>query len=109
MACRRKYVVLDCSDFHNLLIGTCILEIECLESLYPSKLFCRQDQEMIMTLLCDCDASSSDSSSSEEDDLELLLFNVLETSERFVGPRINLEDLTCRECEQMFRFVISLL
>ena len=69
MACRRKYVVLDCSDFHNLLIGTCILEIECLESLYPSKLFCRQDQEMIMTLLCDCDASSSDSSSSEEDDL----------------------------------------
>ena len=62
-----------------------------------------------MTLLCDCDASSSDSSSSEEDDLELLLFSVLKTSERFVGPRINLEDLTCRECEQMFRFVISLL
>ena len=62
-----------------------------------------------MVLLCDRDASSSDSSSSEEDELELLFFSVLEMSERFVGPRINLEDLTCLECEQMFRLVISLL
>ena len=64
--------------------------------------YSRCDLEMVMTLLCDHD-SSSDSSSSEEDDLEVLMFVLMEKPKRIFGPRLNLEDLTNLECEQMFR------
>ena len=56
-------------------------------------------------LLCDHD-SSSDASSSE-DDLEDLLLTLNEKPKRILGPRLNLEDLTNLECEQLFRLVLA--
>lgn len=63
---------------------------------------------MVETLLCDYD-SSSESSSSEEDDLETLFLDLKTKPKRVVGPRLNLEDLTSLECEQLFRLVLAAL
>jgi len=52
-----------------------------------------------------CHDSSSDGSSSK-DDLDVLLLH-LEKPKRILGPRLNLEDLTNLECEQLFRLVIA--
>ena len=71
-------------------------------------LYSRNDLEMVMMLLYDHD-SSSDSSSSEEDDLEDLVLFLLEKPKGIFGPRLNIEDLTNLECEQLFRSVLSLL
>lgn len=70
-------------------------------------LLSRRDLEMITMLLCDHD-SSSDSSSSE-DDLETLLLDLTAKPKRKLGPRLNLEDLTSLECEQLFRLASALL
>ena len=56
-------------------------------------------------LLCDHDSSSDTSSS--EDDLEDLLLTLNQKPKRILGPRLNLEDLTNLECEQLFRLVLA--
>ena len=68
----------------------------------------RRDLEMVTTLLCDHDSSSS-SESSSEDDLEALLLDLCDKPKRILGPRVNLEDLTNLECEQLFRLVLPAL
>ena len=70
-------------------------------------LYSRRDLEMVTMLLCDHDSSSDGSSS--EDDLEVLLLHLNEKPKRILGPRLNLEDLTNLECEQLFRLVVAVL
>ena len=65
-------------------------------------LYCRCDFEMVMTLLCERD-SFADSDSSDEDDLEALMLALTEKPMRISRPRLNLDDLTTLECEQLFR------
>ena len=70
-------------------------------------MYSRRDLEVVEALLCDYD-SSSDSSSSE-DDLELLFLDLRKKLKYILGPRLNLEDSTSLECEQMFRLVLVVL
>ena len=48
-------------------------------------------------------SSTSDSSSSNEDDLDILLVEMAFASKVYLGQRLNLQDLSDSECEQMFR------
>ena len=56
-----------------------------------------------MTLLCECD-TSADSASSDEDDLEAVMLVLTEKPQRILHPRLNLDDLTTLECEQLIRY-----
>ena len=58
---------------------------------------------MIMTLLCERD-TSADSASSDEDHLEAVMLVLTEKPKRILRPRLNLDDLTTLECEQLFRY-----
>lgn len=49
------------------------------------------------------DSSTSDSSSSDEDDLDILLVEMAFAPKVYLGRRLNLQDLSDSECEQMFR------
>jgi hypothetical protein len=62
----------------------------------------REFDDIISVMMYD---SSSDSSSDSDDDLDLLLVENLFPSDRTKPdtPRLNLEDLTETQCEQMFR------
>ena len=48
-------------------------------------------------------SSTSDSSSSDEDDLDILLVEMAFAHKVYLGRRLNLQDLSDSECEQMFR------
>lgn len=51
------------------------------------------------------DDSSSSSDSSDEDDLDLLLFHSMFPDDKQDFPKINIEDLSEFQCEEMFRQV----
>ena len=58
---------------------------------------------MVKTLLCERD-TSADSASSDEDDLEAVMLVLTEKPQRILRPRLNLDDLTILECEQLIRY-----
>lgn len=64
----------------------------------------RRDLKAVLELLYSQDSSSD--SSSDEEDLDLLLLELAEKPKRILGPRLNLEDMTTLECEQLFRSVL---
>lgn len=49
------------------------------------------------------DDSSSEDSSSSDEDIDLLFLEAAFPEPRLLGPRLNLEDLSENDCEQMFR------
>lgn len=49
------------------------------------------------------DDSSSEGSSSSDEDLDLLFLGAAFPKPRLLGPRLNIEDLSEIDCEQMFR------
>ena len=64
----------------------------------------RQDFNDIMTVML-CDDNSSTSNSSSDDDLDLLLLeNMFPPSIKLNVPRLNIEDLSDIQCEEMFRY-----
>ena len=54
-------------------------------------------------MLLDDSSSSEGSSSSDEDDLDLLFLDAAFPEPRLLGHRLNIEDLSEVDCEQMFR------
>ena len=49
------------------------------------------------------DDSSSEGSSSSDEDIDLLFLEAAFPEPRLLGPRLNLEDLSENDCEQIFR------
>ena len=56
---------------------------------------CRYDSDQLLELLAHADSSSDESSSSQEDDLAILLLEIAFAPKRVLGPRINVEDISC--------------
>ncbi|CAH3027188.1 unnamed protein product [Porites evermanni] len=50
------------------------------------------------------DDSSSEGSSSSDEDLDFLFLEAAFPEPRLLGPRLNMEDISEIDCEQMFRF-----
>ena len=55
------------------------------------------------------DSSSSDDSSDSEEEEVMIALCELQFSTLALGPRLNLEDLSPLECEQLFRYIIVLM
>ena len=55
------------------------------------------------------DSSSSDDSSDSEEEEVMIALCELQFSTLALGPRLNLEDLSPLECEQLFRYIILLM
>ena len=55
------------------------------------------------------DSSSSDDSSDSEEEEVMIAVCELQFSTLALGPRLNLEDLSPLECEQLFRYIILLM
>ena len=55
------------------------------------------------------DSSSSDDSSDFEEEEVMIALCELQFSTLALGPRLNLEDLSPLECEQLFRYIILLI
>lgn len=49
------------------------------------------------------DDSSSEGSSSSDEDLDCLFLEAAFPEPRLLGPRLNMEDISEIDCEQMFR------
>ena len=49
------------------------------------------------------DDSSSEGSSSSDEDLDFLFLEAAFPEPRLLGPRLNMEDISVIDCEQMFR------
>ena len=69
---------------------------------YPMYIYRRNLSELLDVILYD-DSSTDDSSSSDEDDLDILLVELAFVPKVNLGRRMNLENITDSECEQMFR------
>ena len=53
------------------------------------------------------ESGDSDFSSSDEEDIDFLLLELSFKPKKILGPRVNPDDLSEVECEQLFRFVFS--
>lgn len=63
----------------------------------------RHDFDQLLDVLLYGESSSDTSSSSEDDDMDALLMEMAFASKVILGKRINLEDISERDCEQLFR------
>ena len=62
----------------------------------------RQDYKDLMNVM-QLDDSSSEGSSSSDEDLDFLFLEAAFPEPRLLGPRLNMEDISEIDCEQMFR------
>ncbi|XP_068713526.1 uncharacterized protein [Montipora foliosa] len=63
----------------------------------------RQDYKDLLDVM-QLDDSSSEGSSSSDEDLDFLFLEAAFPEPRLLGPRLNMEDISEIDCEQMFRF-----
>ena len=63
----------------------------------------RCNLKAILDVIILLDSDSDSASSSDEEDMDLLLCKLSFKPKRILGSRINLEDLSTLECEQLFR------
>ena len=67
----------------------------------------RRDLRALVELIALQESSNSDFSSIDEGDMDFFLLELSFKPKKILGPRINLDDLSEVECEQLFRFVFS--
>ena len=67
----------------------------------------RRDLRALVELIALQESSDSDFLSSDEEDIDILLLELSFKPKKILEPRINLDDLSEVDCEQLFRFVFS--
>ena len=72
------------------------------EHLIIDPLEIRQDYKDLMNIM-QLDDSSSEGSSSSDEDFDFLFLEAAFPEPRLLGPRLNMEDISEIDCEQMFR------
>ena len=78
----------------------------CYARMYADNSEHRRDQRALFELMALLDDSDLDSSSSsDEEDMDFLLCELSFKPKRVLGPRLNLDDLSSLQCEQLFRSV----